>query len=101
MRGDDGTTVEVVDHRGADRYEAFVGGRRAGILTYRRRPDGVVLVHTEVDREFEGRGVGSRLVAGALDDLRARGVGVVPRCPFVAAFVERHPEYRDLVVADR
>ena len=49
---------------------------------------------------FEGHGVGSRLVQGALDDLRARGLAVVPLCPFVAGFIDRHPEYADLVTTD-
>jgi uncharacterized protein len=60
----------------------------------------LALVHTEVEPRHEGRGFASRLVAGALDDIRARGLGVVPTCPFVRSYLERHPEYGDLVVAD-
>jgi len=59
-----------------------------------------VLVHTDVATSVEGSGVGSALVAGALDDIRARGLRVVPVCPFVAAYVRRHPGYADLVAPD-
>lgn len=59
-----------------------------------------MLVHTDIDPGYEGRGLGSKLVAGALDDLRRRGLGVVPLCPFVAAYLRRHPEQADLVVPD-
>jgi predicted GNAT family acetyltransferase len=57
------------------------------------------MVHTEVEPEWEGRGVGSELVRGALDDVRARGLKVRPLCPFVRAFIERHSEYLDLVAS--
>jgi predicted GNAT family acetyltransferase len=55
------------------------------------------MVHTEIEPAFEGEGFGSALVSGALDDVRARGKRVRPLCPFVAAYVKRHPEYADLV----
>ena len=57
-------------------------------------------MHTEVDEALEGRGLGSRLVATALEDARREGLEVVPLCPFVAAFIDRHPEYQDVVAAD-
>ena len=82
------------------RYEALVDGRVAGIIRYRVEPGALVLVHTEVDEELEGTGVASRLVRGALDDIRSRGLGIVPVCPFVRSFIGRHPEYADLVVTD-
>jgi predicted GNAT family acetyltransferase len=82
------------------RYEAIRDGRLVGIIRYRIEPGVVVLVHTEVDEAVEGTGVGSQLVRGALDDLRARGLRVVPLCPFVAAYLRRHPEYADLVGVD-
>jgi predicted GNAT family acetyltransferase len=52
-------------------------------------------VHTEVSPTVEGEGLGSRLVSGALDDIRARGLEVVPLCPVAAAYIRRHPEYAD------
>ena len=80
------------------RYELLVDGEVVGELRYRVRPDAVALIHTEVPEAFEGRGYGGRLVGGALDDLRARGLKIVPICPFVRAYLQRHSEYGDLVV---
>jgi uncharacterized protein len=80
------------------RYELLVDGEVVGELRYRLRPDAVALIHTEVSEAFEGRGYGGKLVEGALDDLRARGLKIVPICPFVRAYVQRHPVYGDLVV---
>jgi predicted GNAT family acetyltransferase len=87
----------VVDNPAERRYEATLGDRLAGIVTYRLRPGQIVFLHTEVLPAFEGRGIGSRLAAGVLDDARARGLSVVPRCPFIAAYVRRHPDYASLV----
>jgi predicted GNAT family acetyltransferase len=92
--------VQLVDNPAELRYELEVDGTLAGILRYRTEPGLVVLVHTDVDPAFEGRGLGGRLVAGALDDIRARGLRVVPHCPFAAAYIRRHPEYADLVGVD-
>jgi predicted GNAT family acetyltransferase len=89
--------IEVVDNPEQRRYEALVDGEIAGYVFYHRRDDAVVVVHTEVADEFEGRGVGSRLVAAALDDIRSQGLSVVPVCPFTRGYIERHPEYADLV----
>jgi predicted GNAT family acetyltransferase len=75
-------------------------GERVGLIRYRVEPGVVVLVHTEVDEAVEGTGVGSQLVRGALDDLRARDLRLVPLCRFVAAYLRRHPEYADLVGVD-
>jgi predicted GNAT family acetyltransferase len=91
--------VEVADNAEARRYEITVDGRLAGFAEYRRRPGQLVFTHTEVGDEFEGQGLGSRLIRGALDSARAAGVSIVPRCPFVARYVQRHPEYLDLVAA--
>jgi predicted GNAT family acetyltransferase len=87
----------VVDNTSELRYEAWSGDTLAGIIRYTREGDVVTMVHTEVEPAFEGEGLGSLLVAGALDDVRAQGKRVRPLCPFVAAFVKRHPEYADLV----
>jgi predicted GNAT family acetyltransferase len=92
-------SAEVVVRDDADelRYELVVDERVVGELLYRRRPGEVALVHTEVEPALEGRGLGGRLVAGALDDIRARQLRVVPICPFVRSYIERHHEYADLV----
>jgi uncharacterized protein len=90
--------VEVSDNPAELRYELRVDGELAGEIRYRRMPGAVALVHTEVDPKRHG--LGSVLVRGALDDLRARGLSVAPVCPFVADFIRRHAEYADLVVED-
>jgi len=92
--------IEVLDNSAELRYEALADGRLVGEIRYRREPGAVVLVHTDVAPSAEGQHVGSRLVEGALDDIRARGLRVVPFCPFVSAYIRRHPEYADLVTSD-
>lgn len=100
VQGSDDDDVRVVDNPEQRRYELWRGGTLAGLLAYRLEPGAVVLVHTDVDPAFEGRGLGGRLVRGALDDVRARGLALVPVCPFVGAYIRRHPEYADLVADD-
>jgi len=92
--------VTVRDNPAELRYEAREGDRLLGEIRYRTEPGLVVLVHTDVASSAEGSGVGSALVAGALDDIRSRGLRVVPLCPFVAAHIRRHPEYDTLVTLD-
>jgi predicted GNAT family acetyltransferase len=91
---DDSITVE--DNEAAQRYEVRLGDARA-LLQYERKGDRIVFLHTEVPAALEGRGIGSALARGALDDARARGLSVVPLCPFVRAYIQRHPEYLPLV----
>jgi uncharacterized protein len=81
------------------RYEYVVDGEPLAIAEYRDDGDTVVMHHTYTDPRFRGRGYAERVVAAALDDLRARGLHVVPQCWFVAEFVTAHPEYRDLVAS--
>ncbi len=90
-----GMTVE--DNEAEDRYEATAGGEVIGVARYVRRGGRTIFVHTEVDGGHEGEGVGSALVAAALDTERAAERPVVPLCPFVRSFIERHTEYADLV----
>ncbi len=93
-----GVDVDVVDNEQLQRYEGLVGGEVAGTITYRVRPDGVrVLLHTEVEPAYEGKGIGSRLVHGALDAERAGSRRIVASCPYASAYVTRHPEYQDLL----
>ena len=89
--------LRVEDNPAKHRYEARAGERLLGFVSYRVEGGGFTLVHTEVEPELEHRGVASQLVAAALDDIRARGLPVVPICPFVRGFIRRHPEYADLV----
>jgi predicted GNAT family acetyltransferase len=88
--------VTVADNPAKDRYEARLGDRIVGISVYRVIRGRVVFLHTEVDESMEGRGIGSRLASGALDDVRARGLRVSAKCPFIAAYLRRHREYDDL-----
>ena len=90
----------VHDAPDADRYEIRDGDRVLGIAAYQRRGDTVVFTHTEVDPDAGESALGSRLVRGALDDVRARGLSVEAQCPFVRGWIERHAEYGDLVAAE-
>ena len=85
-------SAEVRDNPDAQRYELVIDGDVVGELFYRLRSDAVVLVHTEVSSRVEGQGLGSRLVAATLADVRARGLRPVAVCPFVRAYMQRHPE---------
>jgi hypothetical protein len=89
--------VVICDQPGSDRYVIEVEGARAGFLTYRLAPEKISFMHAEVEPSMEGRGIGSRLVAFALDDARRRGLAVLPLCPFVASYIHDHGEYRELV----
>ena len=93
--------VTVADNVGDERYEIRVGGELAGFLQYRLRPELIELVHTEIDEEFEGRGLGSRLISFALGDARDRGLAVLPFCPFVNDYIRRHRQYVTLVPEGR
>lgn len=79
------------------RYEASVDGTVAGFAAYRLRDELVVFHHTEVEAAYEGKGVGSRLARYALDDVRSQGRRVRPDCPFIKAWIDRHPDYAGLV----
>ncbi len=78
-------------------YDVALDGVPAGRADYRLRAGRVVFTHTEIDPAFEGRGVGSDLAQQALDDVRAKGLKVVPLCPFIKDWIERHPDYQELV----
>ena len=88
--------VQVRDNREGHRYEAVLGDHVVAWSDYRLVADRVVFLHTETDDALEGRGIGTRLVRGALDDARSRGLAISSKCPFVSAWLERHPEYADL-----
>lgn len=97
MTGSDDEELKVTDNPDAQRYELFVNGTRAGFTDYRLLPGRIVFRHTEVSPEFQGRGLAAHLAAAELDDARARGLMVTPVCPYVARYIEEHPEYADLV----
>jgi predicted GNAT family acetyltransferase len=87
----------IADHPEAQRYEVHLGEILAGYADYRARPGLIAFIHTEIRDRFEGQGLGGRLVAFALEDARERGLDVLPFCPFVGSYLQRHPEYVDLV----
>jgi hypothetical protein len=89
--------IEVADAHDGDRYELSIDGQVVGFSAYVTRPGLIAFVHTEVDERFEGRGLADRLIRFALEDARARGLAVLPFCPFVKAFIERHREFETLV----
>jgi uncharacterized protein len=90
----DGT---VQDNAERHRYEITVQGELAGFVKYRLDDGAVVLVHTEIEPDFEGQGLGGQLARGALDDVRRQGKAVIAVCPFIAGYIDRHDEYADLV----
>ena len=94
----DVSDVVVTNNDAAKRYEARVDGDLAGAAYYDVADDLIVFIHTEVDDAFEGHGVGSALARAALDEVRADGRRkVVAMCPFFKAWIERHPDYQDLL----
>lgn len=90
-------TAEVKDNPAEERFEVHDGDALAGYLAYEQLDDAVVLIHTEIDKAYEGRGLGSVLVRRTLEQLRERGTKVVPLCPFVKSYLDRHPEYADVL----
>jgi predicted GNAT family acetyltransferase len=89
----------VEDNRDESRYEAWIGDRLVGIAEYEHPDEAgpITFVHTEVLPGAEGRGVGRGLARAALDDVRARGLKLIPECEFIAGFLKRHPDDRDLI----
>jgi uncharacterized protein len=97
--GSGGDELAIVDNSDRRRYEARIGEDLAGWVDYGRVGDRLVAIHTEVLPEFGGRGIASALVRRVLDDVRAAGGTITPRCPFFVAHFQRHPEDADLVAA--
>jgi len=84
---------EITDNRDARRWEVRDGGAVIAYAEYRSTPTRIVFIHTVVDPDYEGRGIGTRIVRAALDDAVARELRIVPRCPFFRSYLARHPEY--------
>lgn len=90
----DPTTRDVPDQ---ERYELVLDGEVVGFADYRRQGDVLVLPHTVIDPRRRGQGLGAVLVGHLLEDVRRRGLQVVPQCWYVAAYLRDHPELADLV----
>lgn len=98
-----GTTdpeITVTDNAGERRYELKVGQAVVGVAAYGLGDSVITFTHTKIDPGLEGRGLGSFLAEWVLTDARRRRLSVVPECPFIAAYIARHPEFADLVAAD-
>lgn len=88
--------VAVQDNDAEERYEATVNGYLAE-LDYERQGNVIILIHTEVPSALEGHGIAGKLAQTALDDARIKHLAVVPFCPYVAGYIRRHPEFKELV----
>ena len=95
------TQPEVRENTAEQRFEIWVDGELAGFTTYEEHGSRLSFMHTEIDGRFGGRGLGSILIRETLDAVRARGGEVLPYCPFVKAFILKHPDYLDLVPVSR
>ena len=87
----------VTDNATESRYELRDDDRLIGVAAYRLSGGTITFTHTQVDPEYEGQGAGSQLAREALDDSRARDRRVVVHCPFISAWIRRHPDYADLL----
>ncbi|MEU4371202.1 GNAT family N-acetyltransferase [Micromonospora chersina] len=90
----------VEENPAKHRFEILVDGALAGFTAYVPRGEVLLFTHTEVDDRFQNMGVGSALVRGTLDQIRERGGRIAVTCPFVGAFIRRHPDYADLVIPE-
>ncbi|NND71412.1 MAG: N-acetyltransferase [Rhodothermales bacterium] len=93
------TDIPVIDNPDSKRFEVHVDGQIARV-EYINATNKIVLTHTEVPINLEGRGIAKYLIKGTLDILRTRSIDVIPLCPFVKSFIRRNPEYADLVPAE-
>lgn len=91
--------MEVVDNTTENRFEILVDGKVAGFADYRLLPTKIVFTHTEVSPDYEGQGLASKLVGHALQASADAGLRVVPLCPYVAKYIQRHAEFQELVDA--
>lgn len=92
----------VTDNPEQSRFEGRLDERVVAVSEYELpRADVIMFLHTEVEPEFEGQGLGSVLASTVLDQVRARGLKVVARCPFIAAYIRRHREYADLLLRSK
>jgi predicted GNAT family acetyltransferase len=97
----DSVEIVVRDAPENKRFEIWAGDELAGFTVYQPRPEYYSFVHTEIDPAFGGRGLASILIKRALDEMRARGIAILPICPFVLRYISRHHDYLDLVPADQ
>lgn len=87
----------VVNNKERSRFEVALDGDYA-FVGYRWRKGDLVIMHTEVPKEYEGKGIAATMVKYVLDYAREEGLKILVYCPYTAAYIQRHPEYNDLVV---
>ena len=93
--------IEITDVPEQSRFELSLDGVRVGFMDYAMLGDTFTALHTEIDPAYGGQGLGEQLVRHVLDLVRSSGMALRPVCPFVKAFLQKHPEYDDLLVASR
>lgn len=94
------TRVTIVDEPEHHRVEARAdGGVLAGFSEYRVHDGSFVFFHTEVEKKFEGQGIGSQIAAGVIEFVRDRGKPITPECPFIRAYMRKHPETHDVLTS--
>lgn len=101
MSPEDETPVSVTDNPAEHRFEVHWGDRLAGFTVYEERPEGYAFVHTKIEPDLEGHGLASRLVRVAMDAMAERGTAVLPYCPYVNAWLAKHPDHLGVVPPDR
>ena len=90
---------EVRDNQQESRFEVLVDGKVAGVTEYQREGDIVTFTHTEIDSAYEGQGLGGAIARGALDQVRRDGHRVIAKCEFIAGWIDKHPDYQDLLAS--
>jgi predicted GNAT family acetyltransferase len=90
-------SYQLIDNKEKKRYE-FSLPEHTPLIEYIRTKDKIYLTHTEVPTALEGQGIGTELVKQVLDDIKQKDLELVPLCPFVAAYIKKHPEYKALVL---
>lgn len=93
--------IEVVRNDDDQRFELRKGGERVGLIDFRPRGDALALTHTEVSPDHSGQGLAAVLVRGALEQIDAAGLALLPHCPYVRGYLSRHPEWVRLVPPDQ
>lgn len=91
--------MNVIDNKVKNRFETEIDGYMA-FVEYTVKPDILVLTHTEVDKALAGKGVGSEMIEAVLLQMELRGLKAIPECPFIAKYIDRHPEWKSILVEE-
>jgi len=91
--------MNVIDNKVKNRFETEIDGYKA-FVEYTVKPDILVLTHTEVDKALAGKGVGSEMIEAVLLQMELRGLKAIPECPFIAKYIDRHPEWKSILVEE-